>query len=48
MESETTGGMPYDMEAPFMDRRILDRKSKIGWNSPLTEWFKGEGIYGNS
>lgn len=31
-----------DMGAPFMDRRILNRKSKIGWNSPSIEWFKGE------
>ena len=31
-----------DMGAPFMDKRILNRKSKIGWNAPSTEWFKGE------
>ena len=31
-----------DMGAPFMDKRILNRKSKMGWNSPATEWFKGE------
>lgn len=30
------------MGAPFMDERILNRKLKIGWNSPATEWFKGE------
>ncbi len=31
-----------DMGAPFMDGRILNKKAKIGWNSPSTEWFKGE------
>lgn len=31
-----------DMGTPFMDERILNRKLKMGWNSPAAEWFKGE------
>jgi len=31
-----------DMARPFMTDKILNRKDKIGFNSPLTEWFKGE------
>lgn len=31
-----------DMAIPFMNHRILNRKNKIGWNSPSTEWFQGE------
>lgn len=31
-----------DMAAPFMDSRIMYRKSKIGFNSPMTEWLQGE------
>lgn len=30
-----------DMAAPFMDTRIMYRKSKIGFNSPMTEWLCG-------
>lgn len=31
-----------DMAAPFMDERIMYRKDKIGFNSPMTEWLKGD------
>lgn len=31
-----------DMAAPFMDSEIIYRKTKIGFNSPLTEWFQSE------
>lgn len=31
-----------DMAVPFMDSRIMYRKSKIGFNSPMTEWLQGE------
>ncbi|NBH82479.1 asparagine synthase (glutamine-hydrolyzing) [bacterium C-53] len=31
-----------DMAIPFMDKRIMYRKSKVGFNSPLTEWLKGD------
>lgn len=31
-----------DMARPFMDKRILDRKQKIGFGAPCSEWFKGE------
>ena len=31
-----------DMSAAFMDKDIVYRKLKIGFNSPLTEWFQGE------
>ena len=30
-----------DMAAPFMDKRIMYRKTKIGFNSPMTEWMLG-------
>lgn len=30
-----------DMARPYMDERILNRKLKIGFNDPLTEWFRG-------
>jgi len=29
-----------DMARPYMDERILNRKLKIGFNDPLTEWFR--------
>lgn len=31
-----------DMAAPFMDRDIIYRKSKLGFNTPMTEWLHGE------
>lgn len=31
-----------DMSAPFMDGEIVYRKSKIGFNSPMTEWLRGD------
>lgn len=31
-----------DMAAPFMDKRIMYRKFKIGFNSPMTEWLHGD------
>ncbi len=31
-----------DAMAPFMDKEIMYRKLKIGFNSPLTEWFQTE------
>ena len=31
-----------DAMAPYMDEEIMYRKLKIGFNSPLTEWFKGD------
>lgn len=31
-----------DMSAPFMDKEIVYRKSKIGFNSPMTEWLQGD------
>lgn len=31
-----------DMAEPFMSREILKRKLKIGFNSPMTEWFHGD------
>ena len=30
-----------DMAAPFMDKKIIYRKDKIGFNSPMTEWMQG-------
>ncbi len=30
-----------DMAKAYMDSRILERKVKIGFNDPLTEWFRG-------
>ena len=31
-----------DMASPFMDERVIYRKSKIGFNSPMTEWLQGD------
>lgn len=31
-----------DMAASFMDKEIIYRKSKIGFNCPFTEWFRGD------
>lgn len=31
-----------DMASPFMDERVMYRKGKIGFNSPMTEWLKGD------
>lgn len=31
-----------DMAMPFMDEKVLHRKLKIGFNSPVTEWFHGD------
>lgn len=31
-----------DMSAPFMDKEIVYRKSKIGFNSPMTEWMQSD------
>ncbi|MEE1258103.1 MAG: asparagine synthase (glutamine-hydrolyzing) [Lachnospiraceae bacterium] len=31
-----------DMAMPFMSKEVLYRKLKLGFNSPLTEWFHGE------
>lgn len=31
-----------DAAAPFMDEKVLFRKSKVGFNSPMTEWLHGE------
>lgn len=31
-----------DMARPFMREEILNRKQKIGFNAPNTEWFRGE------
>lgn len=31
-----------DMAAPFMNNEILYRKSKIGFNTPITEWLQGD------
>lgn len=30
-----------DMARPYMTNKILNRKLKIGFNDPLTEWFRG-------
>ncbi len=30
-----------DMARPYMDNAILNRKIKIGFNDPCTEWYKG-------
>jgi asparagine synthase (glutamine-hydrolysing) len=30
-----------DALRPFLPRRIVDRKSKIGFNSPVVEWMQG-------
>ena len=30
------------MAAPFMDERIMYRKSKMGFNSPMSDWLKGD------
>ena len=30
------------MAAPFMDRRVMYKKPKVGFNSPMTEWLQGE------
>lgn len=37
-----TKAIVRDMAKPFMDKRILNRKLKIGFNAPCTEWFRGE------
>lgn len=37
-----TKAIVRDMAKPFMSKKILYRKQKIGFNAPLTEWFKGE------
>lgn len=37
-----TKSIVRDAMSPFMDKRIMYRKSKIGFNSPLTEWFQNE------
>lgn len=31
-----------DACAPFMDHEVMYRKAKIGFNSPMTEWFQGD------
>ncbi|MDE6713236.1 MAG: asparagine synthase (glutamine-hydrolyzing) [Lachnospiraceae bacterium] len=31
-----------DMAAPFMDKAVMYRKGKIGFNSPMTEWLMGD------
>lgn len=31
-----------DMAAPFMSKEIIYRKSKVGFNSPMTEWLWGD------
>lgn len=31
-----------DMAAPFMDRRVMYKKPKVGFNSPMTEWLQGD------
>lgn len=31
-----------DMAMPFMDKNILQRKLKIGFNAPITEWLHGD------
>ncbi len=30
-----------DMAAPFMDKEIIYRRDKVGFNSPMTEWLQG-------
>lgn len=44
-QSKINGGygkkIVRDMAAPFMDHRIMYRKGKIGFNSPMTEWLNG-------
>lgn len=30
-----------DMARPYMDERLLNRRLKMGFNDPLTEWFRG-------
>ena len=46
MQSKTNGGytkkIVRDMAAPFMDRRVMYKKPKVGFNSPMTEWLQGE------
>lgn len=37
-----TKAIVRDMAKPFVDSRILERKLKIGFNAPCTEWFRGE------
>lgn len=37
-----TKAIVRDMAAPFMDSEVMYRKMKIGFNSPLTEWFQGD------
>lgn len=37
-----TKAIVRDMARPFMSSEILNRKVKIGFNPPVTEWFKGE------
>lgn len=45
-QSKINGGyskkLVRDMAAPFMDKEIIYRKLKIGFNTPLTEWMHGE------
>lgn len=37
-----TKAIVRDMARPFMSKQVLCRKQKMGFNAPLTEWFKGE------
>lgn len=37
-----TKSIVRDTAAQFMDRDVIFRKRKIGFNSPVTEWFSGE------
>ncbi|MCM1182634.1 MAG: asparagine synthase (glutamine-hydrolyzing) [Roseburia sp.] len=37
-----TKSIVRDAAAPFMDKDIIYRKSKVGFNAPMTEWFHGE------
>ena len=45
-QSKLNGGyskkIVRDMAMPFMDSRIIYRKTKIGFNSPMTEWLQGD------
>lgn len=37
-----TKAIVRDMASHFMDRDVIYRKQKIGFNSPMTEWFCGD------
>ena len=46
MQSKINGGytkkIVRDVAAPFMDKKVMYKKAKVGFNSPMTEWLQGD------